>query len=468
MNRSGSHPVRSFHHVLVGTGQATGTLIGGLPENESIAVIEGAAIGGTCVNTGCTPTKTLIASARVAHQARRGQDYGVHTGTVSVDFAATMARVNQIREGSRAGLELFLKSKKNVTLLRGWGRFVGPRTLEVDGERLTGERVYLDVGSRSVPPPLSGLDDVPWLDHVTLLELEALPEQLIVIGASYIGLELGQAMARFGAQVTVIEAAERILGREDADVAKAIQAFLEAEGLRFEVGAAPERVERDGDGVAVVLPGGRQAVGSHLLVAAGRRPNTERLDVAAGGVNLDERGYVLVDDNLRTSAEGVYALGDVNGRGAFTHTAVHDAQIMLDQLAADSKEGLLGKSRTLAERDVVYAMFTDPPLGRVGLTEAQARKRGGRVLKATMPMEAIARAKEKGEIEGFVKVLVDAETDRFLGATVLGVSGDEVIGLFALAMSAGLTTTEFRRVVLPHPTVGELMPWVLADLGPLA
>ncbi|MDF1521317.1 MAG: mercuric reductase [Trueperaceae bacterium] len=459
-----------YHHVLIGTGQATGTLIAGLPDDESIAIVEGGAIGGTCVNAGCTPTKTLVASARVAQFARRGAEYGVDVGDVSVDFAAAMARMNAVRHGSRDGLTGYLTTKPNVTLIRGWARFTGPKTVRVGERELVGERVYLNVGARAVEPPIPGLADVPWLDNVRILDLEALPEHLVVIGASYVALELGQVFRRFGARVTVIEAASHALPREDADVASEVRAILEREGMRFEVGSGVAKVARDGEGVVVELQNGTRIAGSHLLVATGRRPNTDRLDLHLAGVETNERGYVTVDAHTRTSAEGVYALGDVNGRGAFTHTSVHDAQVLLDHLRGSGPEdanGAAGEARTIGERDTVYALFTDPPLGRVGLNEAQARERGHRVLRAVKPMKTISRAKEMGETQGFVKVLVDADTDRFLGASVLGVTGDEVIGLFALAMSAGMTTAQFRRVVLPHPTVGELMPWVLDGLKPL-
>jgi pyruvate/2-oxoglutarate dehydrogenase complex dihydrolipoamide dehydrogenase (E3) component len=454
--------VQHFDHLLIGTGQATGTLIAGLPEHESIAIVEGGAIGGTCVNAGCTPTKTLVASARVAAFARRGADYGVVTGDVAVDFEAAMARMNGVRHASRDGLTRYLTERPNVTLVRGWARFTEPMTVQVDGRSIRGDRVYLNVGARAVVPPIHGLDTVAWLDNVRVLDLERLPEHLVVIGASYIGLELGQVFRRFGARVTVVEAASRLLGREDEDVADEVRAILEREGLRFEVGVPVERVAADGDGVQVVLANGREIAGSHLLVATGRRPNSDRLDLHLAGVDVDDRGYVLVDDRARTSAEGVFALGDVNGRGAFTHTSVHDAQVVLDLL-----QGGEGDARSIGERPDVYALFTDPPLGRVGLTEAQALEAGHRVLRAVKPMRAISRAKEMGETQGFVKVLVDADTDRFLGASVLGVGGDEVVNLFALAMSAGLTTAQFRRAVLVHPTVSELMPWVLAGLQPV-
>jgi pyruvate/2-oxoglutarate dehydrogenase complex dihydrolipoamide dehydrogenase (E3) component len=450
-----------FDHVLVGTGQATATLVAGLAGDDRIAVIEGGAIGGTCVNVGCTPTKTLVASARVAQLARRAGEYGVTARDVDVDFDAAMRRMNEVRFGSRDGLTRFLATKENVTLVRGWARFTGAKTLQVGERTVRGEHVYLNVGARAAEPPIDGLADVPWLDNVRILELERLPEHLVVIGASYVALELGQVFRRFGARVTVIEAAERVLPREDDDVADEVRRVLEREGVRFEVGAHVERVAPTDDGVRVALEGGATIEGSHLLVATGRRPNTDRLDLHLAGIDTDEHGYVVVDDHTRTSAEGVFALGDVNGRGAFTHTSVHDAQVLLDHLHGAERP------RSIAERDVVYALFTDPPLGRVGLNEAQATASGARVLRSVKPMSSISRAKEMGETQGFVKVLVDADTDRLLGASVLGVAGDEVIGLFALAMSAGMTTSEFRRVVLPHPTVGELMPFVLSGLEPL-
>ena len=471
-----------FDHVLVGTGQATGTLVAGLGDDASIAVIEGGAIGGTCVNAGCTPTKTLVASARVAHLARHAGAHGVATGAVGVDFAAAMARMNEVRHASRDGLTDFLTRAPNVTLLRGWARFTGPRTLRVGDRVVRGERVVLNVGARAAKPPIAGLDDVPWLDNARILDLDALPAHLVIVGGGYVALELGQVFRRFGSRVTVIEAGDRFLAREDVDVAAEVRTILEREGVTILVGAVVDAVAPAGDGAAagragvgpgetavggsgrgvrVTLADGRAIDGSHLLVAAGRRPNTDGLGLAAAGVDTDERGYVVVDGATRTSAEGVYALGDVNGRGAFTHTSVHDAQVLLDHLRGAEHP------RTIDERPTVYAVFTDPPLGRVGMTEDQARASGRRVLRATKPMRSISRAKEMGETQGFVKVLVDADDDRLLGASVLGVRGDEVVNLFALAMSAGLTTAQFRRAVLVHPTVGELMPWVLAGLRPL-
>lgn len=453
---------RTFDHVIVGAGQTVGVLASGLPEDESIAVIEGGQVGGSCINYGCTPTKTLVASARVAHMARRAGEYGVATGEVGIDFARVMARMNELRHGSRDGLERMLVSRENVSLVRGWARFDGPRTLRVGDDRIEGRRVYLNVGTRARELPIPGLDEVPWLDNVRILELEEVPEHLVVIGGSYIGLEFGQMFHRFGAEVTVLEASDQIMSREDPDVAEAARRILEAEGLRIVLGAEVREVRQAGGGVEVVFGDGdaeRTVRGSHLLLAVGRVPNSDRLGLDAAGVETDERGYVRVDDRLRTTAEGVWALGDVNGEGAFTHTSVNDAEILLDDLQ--------GGSRRLSDRIPIYAMFIDPPLGRVGLSEREALAKGHRVLRATREMRTINRAREMGETQGFVKLLVDADTDLILGASILGVGGDEIINMFAAFMYSGLPCQRYRKAVLVHPTVSELMPWILDGLEPV-
>jgi pyruvate/2-oxoglutarate dehydrogenase complex dihydrolipoamide dehydrogenase (E3) component len=454
--------VASFDHVFVGSGQAVSTMVAALPADETVAIIEGAQVGGTCVNTGCTPTKTMIASAKVAFQARRAGAYGVRTGPVDVDFAAVMARMEAMRRESREGLTERFESAEHVTLIRGWARFTAPRTVRVGERTLRGERVYLNVGARARVPDVPGLADVPWLDNARLLELRALPEHLLVLGGSYVGLEFGQMLRRFGAEVSILEARAQLMGREDADVAEAAREILAEEGLHIELEAQVARVEAtDAGGVAVVLAeagGERRVVGSHLLVAAGRVPNSDRLDLDLAGIEVDERGHVRVDDQLRTSAEGVFALGDVNGEGAFTHTSVNDGEIVLDCLR--------GGPRRLSSRNRIYAMYLDPPLGRLGLTEREALERGVEVLRVTRPMAQITRAREMGETKGLVKVLVDAGTERFVGVTVFGVGGDEIIGLFAVAMNAGMTWREFRTTVLPHPTVAEMMPWTLDGLEP--
>ena len=457
--------MRTFDHIIVGTGQATGTLLGGLlPTGASIAVAEGDRVGGTCVNTGCTPTKTLVASARVAHQVRRAPEYGLHPGPLRVDFAAVMARMNEVREDSRTGLEGSITSQEQVTLFRHWARFEGPKRLRVGDELIEGERIYLNVGARSRIPDLPGLDGVPWLDNDRLLELAELPEHLVVLGGGYVGLELSQIFRRFGARVTVIEPSAQLMFREDEDVAEGVQEILEGEGIQIRLGATPTRVAPgSGDGVTVTIEqgGGSEDVhGSHLLVAVGRVPNSERLGLEEAGIRTDDRGYITVDDHCRTTAEGVWAVGDVNGRGAFTHTSVNDAEIVLDLLHG-------GGDRRLSDRLPTYALFIDPPLGRVGLTEKEALDRGHSVLEATRPMARINRAKEMGETLGFAKLLVDAETDLILGAAILGPGGDEVINMFAAYMYGGLPCRSYRRSVLVHPTISELMPWILDTLKPV-
>ncbi|MFO7544480.1 MAG: mercuric reductase [Trueperaceae bacterium] len=450
-----------FDHVLIGTGQATGTLIAGLPKSETIAVVEGARVGGTCVNTGCTPTKTLVASAKVAHMVRRAADYGVRVDGASVDFGAVMARMNAMRRGSSDGLESWLQKLDHVTLLKGWASFDGPKTVRVGETRITGEHIYLNVGARARIPDIPGLSDVPWLDNARILELDALPEHLVILGGSYIGLEFGQMFRRFGASVTILEAGDRLVFREDEDVSEAVKDVLEGEGITVRPNARVLRVDRNGadeaQGVAVTLEGGEVVRGSHLLVAVGRVPNSDRLNLDAAGIATDERGFIEVDDRTMTGVDGVFALGDVNGRGAFTHTAVNDAEIALDALR--------GGPRRLSDRIPVFAMFTDPPLARVGMTKREAIERGHRVLEATRAMSRISRAKEMGETDGFVRLLVDAESDLILGATIFGLHGDEVVNMFAAFMYSGRPCRDYRRAVLAHPTVSELMPWILDDLA---
>lgn len=455
--------IERFDHVLVGTGQVTATLISGLPDDETVCVIEGDRVGGTCVNDGCTPTKALVASAKVAHQARRGAEYGVRTGTIEVDFAAVMARMNEVRGASREGLTSFLENTERVTLIRGWAAFEEPGVLRVGDRRVAGANTYLNVGARARALSVPGLDDVSWLDNTSLLELDELPDHLIIVGGSYVGLEMAQVFRRLGSEVTVLEAEPQLMIREDADIAETARGIFEAEGLEIVTQARMTSVARqgDGDGVEVVadVDGTPRTVrGSHLLLAVGRVPNSDRLNLGAAGIETDERGYIRVDDRCRTTADGVWALGDVNGHGAFTHTSVNDAEIVLDDLH--------GGPRRLSERGTIYAMFIDPPLGRVGMSEKEAKEKGHRVLKATKPMSRVARAKEAGETQGMIKLLVDADTDRFLGVAVLGMHGDELANLFAAFMRTGADWHTFRRTVFVHPTVGELLPWILDGLQP--
>ena len=453
--------MRNFQHVILGTGQATGTLLGALlPTGDSIAVIEGDRIGGTCVNTGCTPTKALVASAKVAHVIRRAPEYGVHPNGVEVDFAAVRARMNAIRDNT--GMVSWISSAESVSLFEDWGRFEGPRQIRVGEETITSDRIYINAGARPRIPETPGLDTVPWLDNGRLLEVTELPEHLIILGGSYIALEFGQIFRRFGAQVTVIEQGPQLVFREDADVAESIKDILELEGIEICLDSSVTSVAPDGAGVAVTSAQAgdeRQLTGSHLLVAVGRVPNSDRLNAEAAGIQVDERGFIEVNDFCQTSAEGVFAIGDINGHGAFTHTSVNDAEIVLDQMR--------GGTRKLSDRIPVYALFIDPALGRVGMTEREAVAKGHNVLKATRPMSQINRAKEMGETLGFAKLLVDGDTDQILGAAILGPGGDEIVNMFAAYMYSGLPCTSYRKSVLVHPTISELMPWILDKLEPV-
>ena len=453
--------MRHFQHVILGTGQATGTLLGALlPTGESIAVIEGDRIGGTCVNTGCTPTKALVASAKVAHVMRRAPEYGILPNGFEIDFAAVRARMNVIRDN--AGMVSWISSAESVSLFEDWGRFEGPGKIRVGDETITSDRIYINAGARPRIPEIPGLDTVPWLDNGRLLEVTELPEHLIILGGSYIALEFSQIFRRFGARVTVIERGPQLVFREDADVAESIKEILELEGIEICLDSSVTSVAPDGAGVAVTIAqrgDERQLTGSHLLVAVGRVPNSDLLNAEAAGIQLDERGFIEVDDFCQTSAEGVWALGDINGHGAFTHTSVNDAEIVLDQMR--------GGTRKLSDRIPVYALFIDPALGRVGMTEKEAVAKGHKVMKATRPMSQINRAKEMGETLGFAKLLVDGDTDLILGAAILGPGGDEIINMFAAYMYSGLPCRSYRKSVLVHPTISELMPWILDTLEPV-
>ncbi|MFZ5557761.1 MAG: FAD-containing oxidoreductase [Pseudomonadota bacterium] len=453
-----------FDALVVGAGQAGPALAVRLARaGRRTALIERGRFGGTCVNTGCIPTKTLVASARAAHVARVAADFGVRAGPVSVDMAAVKARKDRVVQASRDGVVKWLESTPGVTVVRGHARFVAGRTLDVDGERLSADAVFLNVGGRPSAPPIDGLGDVAWLSSSSMMNVDFLPEHLVIVGGSYIGLEFAQMYRRFGSRVTVVEMAPRLIAREDPDVSAAIRSVLEEEGIAIHTGAECLAVRRAGDGVELgvrcegELPPIR---GSHLLVAAGRRPNTDDLGLEAAGVRTDAEGYIEVDDSLRTSAEGVWALGDVNRRGAFTHTAYNDYELLAANL-------LDGDSRRVSERVLGYALYIDPPLGRVGMTEQQARASGKKVLMATMPMTRVGRARERGETDGFMKVLVEAESKKILGAALFGIEADEVVHIFILAMNAGLPASAIRRAMPIHPTVAELLPTLLERLEPL-
>ena len=452
----------TFDAIIIGAGQAGPPLAGRLTGTGlTVAVIERHLIGGTCVNTGCIPTKTLVASARTAHVARRAADFGVTTGPVGVDMAAVKARKDAVSGESRSGVASWLDGMEGCTVIRGHARFVGPHEIEVDGRQLTAPRIFINVGGRALIPDMPGVKDVPILTNTGILGLDSVPEHLVVVGGSYIGLEFAQMYRRFGARVTVVEKGPRLIAREDEDVSAAVREILEGEGIAVRVGAECIRFAPHAEGVAVGIScdeGAPEVVGSHVLLAVGRRPNTDDLGLEAAGIATDERGYIRVDDQLRTSAPGVWAMGDCNGRGAFTHTAYNDFEIVAATLldAADRK---------VTDRIDTYALFIDPPLGRVGLGEAQAREKGHRVRIGKRPMSRVGRAREKGETAGFMKMVVDADTDAVLGAAILGVGGDEAIHAVLDLMHMGGTAADMRRVMHIHPTVAELIPTVMRELG---
>lgn len=454
---------RVFDAIIVGAGQAGPSLAGRLTgAGMSVALVERHLVGGTCVNTGCTPTKALVASAHVAHMARRAAEFGIGTGPVAVDYAAVMARKDRIVRRSRENNETWLAGMRGLTVIRGHARFESPRTLRVGDEVLEAGRIFLDVGGRAVIPDLPGIADVPVLTNTSLLDLATLPRHLAIVGGSYIGLEFAQIFRRLGSEVTVIEKGPRLVGREDEDVCAAIRAILEAEGIAIRPGAECIRFAPRGPDVAVGVDctaGDPEIVASHVLLAVGRRPNTDDLGLDRAGVALDERGAIRVDDALASSVPGIWALGDCNGRGAFTHTAYNDFEIVAGNL-------LDGETRRASDRIDAYALYIDPPLGRVGLTERAAREAGHDVRTGTRPMTRVGRAVEKSETQGFMKIVVDARTDRILGASILGVGGDEAIHAILDSMAAGMPHPALRRTVHIHPTVSELIPTLLGELKP--
>jgi pyruvate/2-oxoglutarate dehydrogenase complex dihydrolipoamide dehydrogenase (E3) component len=450
--------------AMVGSGQAAPALAMALAKRgERVVLMEGGQLGGSCINFGCTPTKTLRKSARVAYLARRAAEFGVRVGTVEVDFAAAMERMQQRVDTSRSDLEHWIAGERNVTLLRDWGSFTGRGAGGFDlvaGEQpVHAKRVYLNTGTRASIPPIPGLADVPYFDNTTLLGLRSLPRHLLILGGSYIGLETGQIFRRLGSEVTILEGGPRIASREDPEVSACIASFLAAEGVTIVAGQAVDRVERAGEGVAVHA-GGRRIEGSHLLVATGRRPNTGRLNLQAVGVKMDERGFVPTNGELQTNVPGIWALGDINKRGAFTHTSYQDHEIVL-------ANGSSQHARSADGRTMTYAMYTDPPLGRVGQSEAQARASGKRILMATFDMKNVSRAKEESETTGLVKLLVDADTERFVGATVLGINGDEIIQVISNFMATGASWHVMKEALPIHPTVTEFLPTILGRLKPL-
>ncbi len=453
---------RRFDAVVVGAGQAGPPLAGRLTEaGQTVAVIERKHVGGTCVNTGCIPTKTLVASAHAAQTARRGAEYGVGTGEVSVDMGKVKARKDDIMLADRSGVESWLEGMKGCTLIRGHARFEDPDTLRVNGELISADRIFLNVGGRAVIPVTPGLAEVDYMTNVDILELDRVPSHLMIVGGSYIALEFAQMYRRFGAEVTVFERGPRLASREDPDVSAAIKDILENEGIGVQLGCDDVRVAPDTASIAVTPRAGAGAiVGSHLLMAVGRRPNTDDLGLDRAGVSTDKRGFIVVDDQLKTNVDHIWALGDCNGRGAFTHTSYNDFEIIAANL-------LDNDPRRVSDRIPTYALYIDPPLGRAGQTVSQVRESGRKALLGFRPMTKVGRAVEKGETQGFMKVVVDADTHEILGAAVLGVGGDEVIHAILDVMSAKAPYDTLARTMHIHPTVSELVPTLLQEMMPL-
>lgn len=451
-----------FDAIVVGAGQAGPPLAGRLTAaGQRVAVVERKLFGGTCVNTGCIPTKTLVASAHAAHLARRGADFGVSTGPVAVDMAKVKARKDGVMLSDRKGIEDWLDGMDGCTVYRGHARFVDPHTLRVGDEVLRADRIFLNVGGRAVVPDIPGLADVDYLTNVSILELDTLPEHLVILGGSYIALEFAQMYRRFGARVTVVERGPRLASREDADVSAAVQGILEGEGIDVVTGADDVRIVKQDNGFELTPGSAAEPVrGSHLLLAVGRRPNTDDLSLEAAGVDTDSRGYIVVDDQLKTTVDHIWALGDCNGKGAFTHTSYNDFEIVAANLLDDDP-------RRVSDRITTYALFIDPPLGRAGLTVDQVRASGRKALVCKRPMTHVGRAVEKGETQGFMTVVVDAETKEILGAAILGVGGDEAVHGILDVMSAKAPYTTLSRTMHIHPTVSELIPTVLQEMSPL-
>jgi pyruvate/2-oxoglutarate dehydrogenase complex dihydrolipoamide dehydrogenase (E3) component len=455
-----------FDAIIIGTGQAGPSLADRLSdEGQKVAIIERGLVGGTCVNVGCVPTKALVASARVAHVARRAAEFGVEIGaSVSVDMKRVKARKDEISGSSNKGLTGWLESLENATLIRGDARFEGPTTIRVGDRLLEADRIFINTGGRAFVPPIPGIEDVDAMTNVEMMALDTLPEHLVIVGGSYISLEFAQIYRRFGSRVTVVEMSERIIPREDEDVSATIREILEGEGIEFQSCSQVSKMERTDSGFVAHLTqseGDLELSGSHLLMAVGRRPNTDDLGLDKAGVAVDPRGYITVDDQLQTSVSSIWALGDCNGQGAFTHTSYNDFEIVAANL-------LDNDPRRVSDRIMCYGLFTDPPLGRVGMTEQQARESGREVLIGKRLMTNVGRARERSETDGFIKILVDANSKEILGAAILGINGDEVVHLLLDIMYAKAPYTVIQRAMHIHPTVAELIPTVLGDLQPLA
>jgi pyruvate/2-oxoglutarate dehydrogenase complex dihydrolipoamide dehydrogenase (E3) component len=454
-----------FDAIIVGTGQAGPSLAQRMTrEGMKVAIVERKRFGGTCVNVGCIPTKALVASARAAHMARRGADFGVSIdGPVRVDMQQVKARKDAIVRQSNEGVTSWLDNMENLVVYRGHARLESARSIRVNGDRLDADRIVLNVGGRALVPNVTGIDEVDYLTSSSIMEVDYLPEHLVIIGGSYIGLEFAQMYRRFGSRVTVVEMGPRLIGREDEDVSTTVREILEAEGIEVRVDAGCIGLSQRGDRIGINVscaPGPEEIVGSDVLLAVGRIPNTDDLGLDTAGVETDARGYIGVDEYLQTNVPGIWSSGDVNGRGAFTHTSYNDYEILAANLFDDDP-------RRVSDRITTYGLFIDPPLGRVGMTEGQVRESGREALIGKMMMARVGRARERGETQGFMKVMVDAESEQILGAVILGIGGDEMVHALTDIMYAGATYRVIQRAVHIHPTVAELVPTMLGDLKPL-
>jgi pyruvate/2-oxoglutarate dehydrogenase complex dihydrolipoamide dehydrogenase (E3) component len=468
---------KRFDAIIIGTGQAGPSMAQRMTgEGLKVAIIERKLFGGTCVNVGCIPTKTLVASARVAYMARRGGEFGVVIdGEINVDMKAVKARKDGIVQQSNQGVTNWMKNMDNLTVYEGHGRLEGANTVRVNGELLEAEKIILNVGGRALVPEMPGIDEIDYFTNSNIMDVDFLPEHLVIVGGSYIGLEFAQIYRRFGSRVTVIQKGDRLIPRDDPEVSEAVKDILENEGVEIRLEAeCVSFAKRDGKVVvsASCTPndgnggenGGEsrdeEIVGSHVLLAVGRIPNTDDLGLATAGVETDRRGFITVDDQLATNVPGIWAIGDANGRGAFTHTSYNDYEI----LAANMFDN---DPRRISDRIMAYGLFIDPPLGRVGMTEAEVRASGRPALTGKMMMARVGRARERGETQGFMQVFIDAETKRILGAAILGIGGDEIIHSLLDIMYADAPYTVIQRAMHTHPTVSELIPTMLADLKPL-
>jgi pyruvate/2-oxoglutarate dehydrogenase complex dihydrolipoamide dehydrogenase (E3) component len=453
---------KSFDAIIIGTGQSGAPLASRLAASgRKVAVIERGRFGGTCVNTGCIPTKAMVASARAAYLARRGSDFGVNIpGEVGVDMKRVKARKDKISEASRTGVEKMLDSADNCTVYRKQARFVSDHEVEAGGARLTAPHIFINVGARAVIPPIPGLNSIPYLTNSHILEIDFVPRSLIILGGGYIGLEFGQIFRRFGSDVTIVERGPQLMGREDADIAEGIRGILENEGIRLELNSEVSEIQKLDTGELEVHTRRSVVRGSHLLVASGREPNTDDLGLHNTGIQMDAHGFIEVDEQLRTTVPGIWAMGDCNGRGAFTHTSYNDYEIVAANL-------LDNDSRRVTDRISAYNVYIDPPLGKAGMSESEVRKSGRKALIGRREMSKVGRAVEKGETQGFMKVMVDAETKQILGAAILGTGGDEAIHCILDMMYAKAPYTVLQRAVHIHPTLSELIPTMLGDLQPL-